>query len=416
MRPVKKALAVGALLVGVLVGCEPAPLTRSPTCSTAQDTSTTASNTTLTERFHAYFDSNVRTDDATGADGPHALALPDGRRLWGFGDTFLGTVDGIHGRAIDTRLVVGNTYIEESTGGTFVRPLTGGTASAPTAFLRPSTPGHWYWPGDAVVEGSKLRVLVNEWSHGPSGTTFDWVFHGTGIVSLSLPGLTVDTKSPHQVSLRAGMTWTGLLEDGSTTYIYGHKDKELYVARRPRGLLLGPWEYRGPNGTWSTDPAVATPVLPGGGVDTAKVVRSGSCFLLITFQPGFFFNTADVRVYYGDRPDGPWGAAQPLHTIPEGALTSGVIWYGANPQAALSSGSNVGWTYSVNAFANQNYTDVHLYRPRYMTSTISSVPGSGTTTTSTTSTTGTSTTTTSTTEPSTTTTSTTDTSTPAAPP
>jgi hypothetical protein len=424
-----RVLAVGCLLVGVLVGCEPAPLTRSPRCSTAQDTSTTASDTGLTERAHAYFDSNVRTDDATGVDGAHAVVLPDGRRLWGYGDTFLGTVTDDHARASNTRLIVGNTYIEESSSGTFVRTLTGGTAASPTAFLRPATPGHWYWPGDAVVEGNKLRVLVNEWSHGSVGGTFDWIFHGTGIVTLSLPGLTVDTKSPQQVTMRAGMTWTGLLEQGDTTYIYGHKDKELYVARRPRGLLLGPWEYRGPGGTWSTDPAVATPILGGGVVDSAKVVRSGSCYLLITFAPGFFFNTPDVRVYYGDHPDGPWGAGQPLYTIPEGATSVDTIWYGARPESALSGGSNVGWTYSVNAFAGLNYTDVHKYRPRFMTSTISSIPAPTTTTTSTTSTSTTttdttapSTTTTETTAPSTTTTETTDTtsttstSTPADPP
>ena len=325
------AIALPALLlIGVLTGCDSVP----PACADSSFTTSAGPAAGWNDRFHDYADNNARMDDLSGADGAPSTLLPDGRRVWAFGDTFLGAVTPTHGRALNTPMI-SNTYVEES-GGALTRTLIGGTSTAPAAFLRPPTTGSFYWPAGAVVEGTKLRVLVNEWS----GTGLDLTHKGTGFVTLNLPGLTVDTTAPRQIAIRGGVAYGAILPEGSTTYFYGVKDRELYVARVPAGQSLGQWEYR-TSSSWSTDPGQATPVTSSaGGVEGVKVVKMGRCFVLLTFQPGVFFPTADIRAYVGNSPVGPWSPGTHVLTIPESTRTD-VLWYGAWPHDSLVSGSSV---------------------------------------------------------------------------
>ena len=246
----------------------------------------------------------------------------------------------------------------------------GGTSTAPTALLRPPTAGRFYWPGEAVVEGTKLRVMVNEWS----GTGLDLTHWGTGFVTLDLPGLTLDTTAPRQVALRGGVVYDSILTEGTTTYFYGTKARQLHVARAPAGGVLGPWEYRTASGTWSTDPAQAAPMTTGAaGVDSPKVVKVGKCFALLTFEPGVFFATGDIRAYVGNSPAGPWSPSKHVLTIPESTRTD-VLWYGVWAQASLVSGSSVVTSYSVNGWEDTAFTDVHAYRNRFLNVTIGNLP------------------------------------------
>jgi hypothetical protein len=350
------------LLVSGLAACLP-----KIDCQKATVTTSTVPDTGWTERLHVYSDNASRTDDMTGADGAHSTLLPDGRRAWAFGDTFLGTIDANHGRPLNTPMV-SNTYVEES-GGTFSRTVTGVTSTGRTALLRPSTTGSFYWPADAVVEGSKLRVLVNEWS----GTGLDLTHKGAGFVTLNLPGLTVDTAAPRQMALRGGVLYDSILAESSWTYFYGMKGRELYVARVPVGKALDPWTYW-TGSAWASDPSQASPVTAtGGGVQSPKVAKVGGCFVLLSFQPGVFFPTADIRAYVADAPEGPWTAGQYVHTIPEASRTD-VYWYGAWQQPSLRSGTSVVTAYSINAWGDGNHTDVHRYRVRFLKITFTGLP------------------------------------------
>jgi hypothetical protein len=358
-----RATMLAVLLLGGLAACTPPP-----SCRTATFTTSTAPDNGWSDQLHAYADNSTRTDDLTGADGAHSTILPDGRRLWAFGDTFLGTINASHGRPLTTPMI-SNTYVEE-VGGAFSRTLIGGTSTAPTALFRPPTADTIYWPGEAVVEGTKFRVLVNEFS----GTGLDLTHKGTGFATLTLPGLALDTTAPPQVFPRGGVLYSTVLTEGSWTYFYGTKSRELHVARAPTGSVLGPWEYRTAAGSWSLDPAQAAPVTASaGGVDSMKVVKLGRCFVLLTFLPGVWFNTGDIRAYVADAPDGPWSAGQHVHTIPE-APRSDVLWYGAWAHPSLRSGTSVVTSYSVNGWGDGNFTDVHRYRNRFLKVTFTGLP------------------------------------------
>jgi hypothetical protein len=227
-----------------------------------------------------------------------------------------------------------------------------------------------------VVEGTQLRVLVNAMQRGTDADPLDFDHVGTGVATLTLPGLAVDRSQPVAPVDRAGVSYTGLLEWGDFTYVHGEKDGSLYVARAPRGRLSGAWTYRTADGTWSSDPATARPVITGGiGHTDTKVVRAGGCFVLMSFEgvPDFF-NRPTIRAYVGPSPTGPWSAPHTVYTAPETGPS--VIHYAAWAHPSLSSGDRLTVGYSVNSLdPGAVHRDVHLYRPRFLEVRLGGLPG-----------------------------------------
>jgi hypothetical protein len=75
----------------------------------------------------------------TGGDATYSIPLPDGRTLWLFGDSFIGTVRPDRSRP-------GSSFYRNAAmvqqGNEFITlPVSG------NAFVRPADPGWWYWPG-----------------------------------------------------------------------------------------------------------------------------------------------------------------------------------------------------------------------------------------------------------------------------
>jgi hypothetical protein len=149
----RRASGALALCVTTLVACQPEP--QPVSCDRAPLDVSAEPSTALEQRFHAYGDDGTSLADWTGGDGAYSAPLPDGRRAWFFQDTFLGAVTPGHGRPLDTPLVPNHLVVQGPDGALIRR-----TASPPAPHI--AAPSGWYWPADAVVEGTRLRVLVNE--------------------------------------------------------------------------------------------------------------------------------------------------------------------------------------------------------------------------------------------------------------
>jgi hypothetical protein len=334
-------------------------------------------------RFHAYGDSNVSLMDWTGGDGGYTIPLPDGRRLWLFGDTYLGAVDvgpvdHSHGRS-ETVPLINNSVVVEARDKRLSRTLRGGTTDAPRAYVDAgvTTPTSWYWPGAGAVEGTRIRLLLNRFHHTGTGG-LDFAFEGTAIASIELPSLAVvDDPARLPVLNLGGVVWNHVLEQPDAHYVYGTKDRNLYLARSPAGNLLGPWSYH-TGGGWSSDPAAATPIIGGGAGGDTHVAQVNNSFVRLSVHSSASAPFGNViRAYFSCSPAGPWTqTGVPIYTTPEAKPGSGTIVYDAYIHQESVTGGSMLANYSVIGFpdAAPNHRSVHVYRPRFLRITIRGLP------------------------------------------
>ncbi|CAL9607704.1 DUF4185 domain-containing protein [Streptomyces sp. enrichment culture] len=382
------ALVLGAVLLTALPGEERSD---KAACE-ARAVGSWAVDERLTGEFARYGDNAERTDDWTGGDGSHSVRLPDGRLLWLFSDTFLGSVHAPPNPR-------GEFAAWRDAGAPMVRNsavlMRAGRLeqTLPAPLFPDPGPGQWRWPVAARVEPRSpgaadqvVRVVLWVRTAGQA----PWIFGvptATEVATLSLPDLRVesvvrvhDQRSVADPSRRVLFGTTLVAQDG-WTYVYGGDDgrpvgrpvSSAYVARVPEGGLGDPaaWEF------W-TGREWSAGVRPGAvlgdgrrtGVGSAfSVVRDAGTYVLFTMAGGTAGLTT-VTSYWSCSPTGPWHGPARDFTPP--LPPGGVAAY--NPQAhpELSGGGRLVLSYDVNWLepadaAAQVSGNVALYRPRFVT-------------------------------------------------
>src|SRR4051812_6166597 len=162
-------IVLGALATGLLHRdrsevADP-PLSPPPTLAAAE----------LTAMFERYGDSSGAW---SGADNTASVALPDGRVVWLFSDTYLGRVDAGHTRPRDTPFIRNTIVVQQ--GGQAVRTLHGGTDAHPAALVTPTQAGQYYWAQAGFVAGDKLHVFYNRYRTVGTGL-WDFTLTGTAL-------------------------------------------------------------------------------------------------------------------------------------------------------------------------------------------------------------------------------------------
>jgi hypothetical protein len=311
--------------------------------------------------FTTYGNDNSLTDDWTGGDGTYSVALPDGRVVWMFSDTFLGTVNPNGTRPISTPLINNDFVLQR--GRALIQTLHGGTVDHPTSLILPID-ASWSWVGDATVEGDRLRQFVSTFIRTGPGM-WDWYWSGTEIATFSLPDLIL--LGTAAVPVANGVDYgAGLLEDGEFTYLYGVEDnqvvKYLHVARARGGNVLGSWDFWDGAG-WSNDPGDSARVLSGVS-NSLSVIRWRNAFVLVTQDSAVPFSS-EIVAYVSCSPQGPFSDRTHLYTTPE---TGGNLFtYNALAHPEFTNAQGVLLSYNVNSFAlGDIYRDVTIYRPRFI--------------------------------------------------
>ncbi|MGH3242514.1 MAG: DUF4185 domain-containing protein, partial [Spirillospora sp.] len=363
-----------------------------PTCSgrPAPTFGTPTENTALNDKFTAYGNSNARLDDWTGADTTYSLKLRDGRIVYAYSDTFLGKVnsDGSRPMTISdggTTPFINSSFVVQSRGGGLTT-VHGGTATKPDAVMPAVRPNHWYWAGDLVQSGSAVQQLYREY-YDPdpdNGTGWDLKFKGNVLANFS----TRDLSEPKKVTAMpsaSGVQWgSAVLKDGPYTYIYGSEDytdpdtkvntKYLHVARVHGSDLRGRWQYRTASGwSWSE---TASARLMSGVSNEFSVSRRGAHYVMVNQDTKIAFG-AEIDVLLSCSAAGPFTDERTVYKTPETGLWGSygdedVYTYNAHQHAALSANGNLVISYNVNSLddtkgpENDNYTDVSIYRARYV--------------------------------------------------
>jgi hypothetical protein len=265
------------------------------------------------------------------ADGGLPTALPDGRVLWTFGDTLVGRVRP-NASVADPSYWVRNSFVLQ-TGGCFT-PIMGGPRGARSEVIPNPAGNEWYWPSDAVAEGSQLRVFSLHVRTAQSGVPgFDFQVLGTSVSTFSLPGLQLLGTANLPVPTAApadplyGQT---VVSDGTYLYAYGPRDipfsqdpyfpvKEHRIARVPLGQeTTGPWEFALIDQTsglatgWTSVAASAAPMVFDGDIHVQKGPRAP--LAVIPDPAGGYLASAmpldgfagQVDTWHASAPTGPW--------------------------------------------------------------------------------------------------------------
>jgi len=262
----------------------------------------------------------------TGADGEYSVLLPDGRTVWIFGDSFLGTVNPDRSREKRSPWFIRNAMAvqEKDTLRSLYQVIDGWESSL---VIPPGAPkgsqfsedSLWYWPGDGFIEKDKLQVFMTGFYQAvPGNWGFKWV--GANIATFSLPDLKLEAIHSFNYPTDAEVHWGHAVcdDDEDFTYIYGasDKDKHIYVARAPRKNILAPWEFY--TGTeWVNDSRKAMPMLRIMGSEQFSVFKYNGKYVILIQEGGFM--TGEICSYYSDQPYAGWKNRRVLcHTrLPE---------------------------------------------------------------------------------------------------
>lgn len=155
----------------------------------------------------------------SGGDGGFAVDLPEGRRLWLFGDTVVGQVHHRSRRYVDNRAMVNNSMLVQS-GRCFEVRMHGPTSGPTRSALEHPDRSRVWWPLSGVFDPVRGRVMVFALRQDSSNW---WINHGMDLIELSWPELEVTGHQLLSLWTERGFPAVGttVLVDGSWLYAYG---------------------------------------------------------------------------------------------------------------------------------------------------------------------------------------------------
>ncbi len=352
------------LLISVLLG--------TTACENVSDkTKSNGADSTYVDHYYTNFFAR-NCCGVTGADGFYSVPLPDGRVVWIFGDTFLGTVNPDGSRDKRTPVFIRNAmavmdgdslktlYQEiDSWESSLVIPP---EATKGTVFSEDSL---WYWPGDGLVENGELKVFMTGFYQGDTG---NWGFRWTNanIAVFSLPEIELVNIDHLYYPNDAEVHWGHAVCDDAPdyTYIYGAGDKFPYVARVEKGDIHAPWEFW-TGETWVTDSRLAKPMTDFRGSEQFSVFKLRDKYVLLT-QSGDFL---DSRIFTctSDLPYTGWSEKKEQYKLQPLVPQKDLFAYNPVAHPYLMENDEVLVSYCVNSFnLNDLFMDASKYRPVFI--------------------------------------------------
>lgn len=310
----------------------------------------------------------------TGADGEYSVLLPDGRTVWIFGDSFLGTVNPDRSREKRTPWFVRNAVAVQEAD--TLRSLYNVVDGWETSLVVP--PGAprgkqfaedslWYWPGDGFIENGKLKVFMTAFYQAKAGDWgFAWV--SANLATFSLPDIKLEKIDHFNYPGESEIHWGHAVCDGDTkfTYIYGAEDKtkNLYCARAPKGNITAPWEFWTGSG-WSKHSKESKPTLAIQGSEQFSVFKLDGKYVLVVQEGGFM--TGEIVSYWSDNPYTGWKNRKVLcHTrLPEDvASTANLFAYNSLAHPQFIKDGQLLISSCINSFVVEDvFRDASKYRP-----------------------------------------------------
>tara|TARA_R110002049_G_scaffold97783_1_gene238162 strand:- start:2496 stop:3578 length:1083 start_codon:yes stop_codon:yes gene_type:complete len=321
-------------------------------------TSNTPANSLSISRDNEFIDLFTRYGDGwTGGDATYSILLPDGRTLWLFGDTFLGTVNPDRVRPPGWQFAR-NTFVvqdgEDLT--TLVKPNG-------SNFVSPDEPGWWYWPTDGTIYNDTLQVILPAF-RSTGGGSFGFEYAAIDLALFKLPEIELISKERlfTEPNIAFGSC---VVEDSDYIYIYGAErtqplGKQSNIARAANGDLRNVWEYF--NGTeWVADISKAQGIVSDVSEQFA-VFKEDDMYYMVTHD--FIFG-CEIYLWESPNPEGPWDNQRTIYCTPE--TVANIFTYNSFVHPQFSENGDLLISYNTNSF---NFSDIlsnaDNYRPYFI--------------------------------------------------
>lgn len=291
----------------------------------------------------------------TGGDATYSIPLPDGRVLWLFGDSFMGTVKPDRSRPPSG--FQRNAFVVQD--GTNMTTLTGGSS----AYLVPAEAGWWYWPGHGYAHGDTLQVVMFGFK-STGGGAWDFAYASVDIATFHLPDFTLLSMT-RKVTDPPTNYGACVLQDGEYTYLYGSEkvgfSKFLHVARVHGTDLNGAWEYY--TGTsWSSDPAASARVFANVS-DEFSVFKHNNRYYLLTQH---HILGGEIYLYDSDSPAIGFDHKRTVYCTPQ-SQEPNLFTYNAFAHTQFSNNGELLVSYNVNSSVfNDLFANADNYRPFFV--------------------------------------------------
>lgn len=326
--------------------------------------SVTNANGIITTKATYYDSLFTRFGDGwTGGDGAISYRLPDGRDVWLFGDTYLGTVR--ENRTRKPQGFINNTLAITTQTPYEFTTLFEGTKLFPEAYIKPVNEDFFYWPASCVAspDDTKLYVMMLKVRSTGTGGAFGFEIMGTDLATLSLPALEV--LDINRFYIGGKINWSScILEDGDYFYIYGAEkgaiNKFMHIARIQKNnpaTTLRCWT----GSNWVKDSSGSARVR-GGISDNYTVFKHGTKYYLLSQET---LLGPRIYLYDGPSPTGPFENKRLVYETP--LVTTNSFTYNAFAHVQLMEEGKLLVGYSNNTFeGGEHFSNVDTYRPNFV--------------------------------------------------
>ena len=311
----------------------------------------------------------------TGGDGTYSVLLPDGRTVWIFGDTFLGTVNTDLSRKRLSPMFIRNSFVVQDGDSLNTLHQQRPTHDA-SMLIPPALPGLeefpedsiWFWPGDGLIENGKLLVFLSQFTQLDTGM-WDFKWQSTWLATFSLPDLTEESvlEIPYGQAQKVHYGHA-VLEEEAYTYIYGahkgnNKKSRPHVARYPAGKVHGEWEFF-TGKEWTSNPDHTGPMGNMHASEQFTVLKIKDRYVYITQMDMF---SKEICSFTSDTPYGPWGNKKLLYTTPIPGEDKNLITYNAIAHPQFIKENRILISYNMNSFElGDHFRNADIYRPRFV--------------------------------------------------
>ena len=314
------------------------------------------------------FNKLLRTENGgwVAGDATYSVYLPDGRTLWLFGDSFIGTVNPDSSLASGAKMIRNCAVLQDEDSMTAMYQ---GSFEDPDDFVLTNTPDStWFWPDHGIVEGDTLRFIFSEFGTGDGEPGWNFEYRDAYVVNFTYPELEfVDIVLLPYYPLNGVMYGDRLMNHDGYTYIYGRKEHNpethvpyAHIARTPIGELTGEWDFY--NGSeWSDDAASSAWISFQAVSQQYGVFPHAGKFVMITQQ---IWLGGKIYSLTANAPEGPWGNFTELYTTPY--PFEDMFTYNAYPHPQFDEDNALLISYNSNGDFWEIFNNVELYRPRFI--------------------------------------------------
>lgn len=313
------------------------------------------------------FNTLFRTENGgwVAGDATYSIELPDGRTLWLFGDSFIGTVNP------DSSLAPGASMIRNCAVlqvGDSLTAMYQGTYNDPDDFVKTNNPDTtWFWPEHGIVENNTLKIIFSEFGPNDGAPGWNFEYRNAWVVNFTYPGLELIEQLLLPYYVQNGVMYGDrLMEYGDYTYIYGRKEDNpdyhipmVHLARVEAGDLLGDWEFYDGN-NWEYDPIVSKKLTDHAVSQQFGVFPHQDKFVMITQE---IWLGTKIYSLVANQPEGPWSNVTVLYETPY--PFPDMLTYNAYPHPQFDENNELLISYNSNGDFWELFNNIELYRPNF---------------------------------------------------